>query len=151
MEADPNVASAAKLDQSFDDATLGAASTGNDTNYPFDAETETAQLHPTGTAGRGVPFAAPTRQGQAAIVAIAARVRTQKGDIAAESLGNHVSPDALAQSYVAYSPGQGGTADFGPNPCSRQRRSPASAGCCRPGSGRGSVAAGPGPACHCGR
>jgi hypothetical protein len=126
IQADPNVTSAAKLNQSFDDVTVGAASTGNDTNYPFNPATETAQLYPTGTTGRGVLFTALTPQEQvAALVAIAAWVKTQKGDIAEELLRDYVSPDALAQTYVAYSPGQGGTADFGPNPL--QQASPVSA------------------------
>lgn len=126
IQADPSVASAAKLNQSFDDVTVGAASTGNDTNYPFNAATETAQLYPTGTTGRGVLFTALNPQEQlAALAAIAAWVRTQKGDIAAELLLSYVTPDALAQTYVAYSPGQDGTADFGPNPL--QQASPVSA------------------------
>ena len=117
VQADPNVASAAKLDQSFDDVTMGAAGGGNDTDYPFNAATETAQLYPTGTMGRGVLFTALNPQEQLGVIAaIAAWVRTQKDDIAAELFLNYISPDALAQTYVAYSPGQGGTADFGPNP-----------------------------------
>ncbi len=126
VQADPKAASAAKLNQSFDDVTVGAASTGNDTDYPFNPATETAQLYPTGTTGRGVLFTALTPQEQvAALAAIAAWVRTQKDDIAGELFLNYVSPDALAQTYVAYSPGQGGTADFGPNPL--QQASPVSA------------------------
>ena len=126
IQADPKVAAAAKLNQSFDDVTVGAASSGNDTNYPFNPATETAQLYPTGTTNRGVLFTALTPQEQlSALAVIAAWVRTQKGDIATELLLSYVSPDALAQTYVAYSPGQGGTADFGPNPL--QQATPVSA------------------------
>ena len=121
IQADANVASAAKLDQSFDDVTMGSRGTGSiDTNYPFNAAVETDELYPTGTTGRGVLFTALTRQEQLAVAAaIATWVRTQKGDIAEELFRSYVSPDALAQTYVAYSPGQGGTADFGPDPLQR--------------------------------
>ena len=114
VQADPDGASAAKLDQSFDDMTLGAASSGSDTNCLLNPATGTAQLHLTGATGRGVLFTALSpKQQLAALVAIAAWVKTQKGDIASELFLNDVSPDALAQTCVAYSPGQGGTADFG--------------------------------------
>ncbi|MGI4800764.1 MAG: DUF3500 domain-containing protein [Janthinobacterium lividum] len=118
LQADTNVSSAAKLSASFDDVTMGVSgTTSNDTNYPFNSATETTQLYPTGTTGRGVLFTALTRAEQSAVIsAIAAWVRTQKGDIAQELYQNYVSPDALAQTYIAYSPGQSGTADFSPFP-----------------------------------
>ena len=121
IQADANVAAAAKLGQSFDDVTMGSRGTGNnDGNYPFNAAVETDELYPTGTTGRGVLFTALNRQEQLAVAAaVATWVRTQKGDIAEELFRSYVSPDALAQTYVAYSPGQGGTADFGPDPLQR--------------------------------
>ena len=126
IQADPAVAPAAKLNQSFDDVTMGAAASGNDTDYPFNSATETAQLYPTGTTGRGVLFTSLNQQEQFAVInAIAAWVRTQKGDVAEELFENYVSPDALAQTYVAYAPGQGGTADFSAYPL--QESNPVSA------------------------
>ena len=103
IQADPNVASAAKLDQRFDDVTMGSRGTGSiDTNYPFNPAVETDELYPTGTTGRGVLFTALTRQEQLAVTAaVAAWVRTQKGNIVEELFRSYVSPDALAQTYVA--------------------------------------------------
>ena len=117
IQADPRIASTAKLAQSFDDVTMGVSGSGNDVNYPFDSTKETTELYPTGTTGRGVLFTALNRREQFSVLnAIAAWVGTQKGDIAAELFASYIDPNALAHTYVAYSPGQGGTADFGPNP-----------------------------------
>ncbi len=120
VQADTHVAATAKLTSSFDDVTMGISSTSsgnNDTNYPFNSATETAELYPTGTTGRGVLFTSLNRREQLAVIeAIAAWVGTQKLDISAELFSDYVSPQALAQTYVAYSPGQAGTADFAPYP-----------------------------------
>jgi len=117
IQADSTLATTAKLSGSFDDVTMGAASGGNDTDYPFNSATETAQLYPTGTANRGVLFTAlNTKEKGYVISAIAAWVRTQKSDVAEELYENYVTPAALAQTYVAYAPGSSGTADFSANP-----------------------------------
>lgn len=117
IQADPRVASAAKLAQSFDDVTMGVGGAGNDVNYPFNPATETTEVYPTGTTGRGVLFTALNRREQISVLAaIAAWVGTQKGDIAEELFASYITPSALAHTYVAYSPGRSGTADFGPNP-----------------------------------
>jgi hypothetical protein len=117
IQADTTQAAAAKLSGAFDDVTMGAASSGNDTDYPFNATTETAQLYPTGTTNRGVLFTSLTGKEQAYVInAIAAWVRTQKSDVASELYQDYITPAALAQTYIAYAPGTSGTADFSANP-----------------------------------
>ncbi|MGI4945976.1 MAG: DUF3500 domain-containing protein [Janthinobacterium lividum] len=120
IQSDSNAAAAAKLAGSFDDVTMGISSTSsgnNDTNYPFNSAVETTELYPTGVTNRGVlyPALSPAEQ-KLVLTAMAAWVNTQKSDIATELLSVYTSADALAQTYVAYSPGESGTADFSANP-----------------------------------
>lgn len=116
IQADTTVSSAAKLSESFDDVTMGinsSSSGNNDTNYPFNSATETTQLYPTGTTDRGVLYTSLSSAEQRAVLdAIGAWVITQKADVALDLYLNYVNPTALAETYVAYSPGESGTADF---------------------------------------
>lgn len=118
IQADENISPAAKISGSFDDVTMSvASSTSHDTDYPFNSAIETEKLYPTGTTNRGVLFSQLSPHEQIdTIAAIAAWVRNAKADSAAELFLTYVSPDALAQTYVGYAPGEGGTADFRPFP-----------------------------------
>ncbi|MGI4943978.1 MAG: DUF3500 domain-containing protein [Janthinobacterium lividum] len=120
IQADSTVSNAAKLADSYDDVTMGinsSSSGNNDTNYPFNSATETTELYPTGTTNRGVLYTAlSTAEQKLVLAAMAAWVNTQKVDISTELLATYTSADALAQTYVAYSPGESGVADFSANP-----------------------------------
>ena len=117
LQADTARASEALLTESFDDVTMGVASTQNDTNYPFDSATETTELYPTGTTGRGVLYSALSLPEQRLVrQAISAWVRTQRSQVAQTLEAAYFSGTALDGTYVAMSNGQGGTVDFSPNP-----------------------------------
>lgn len=120
IQADSTVSAAAKLSTSYDDVTTGinsSSSGNNDTNYPFNSATETSQLYPTGTTNRGVLYSSlSSAEKRAVLDAIGAWVVTQKDDVVLDLYFNYVNPTALAQTYVAYSPGESGIADFGSFP-----------------------------------
>ncbi|MFT3790586.1 MAG: DUF3500 domain-containing protein [Rudaea sp.] len=108
IQADSNVASAAKLSSTFSDVVMGATSNG-DTNYPF--------TYPSGTSGRGVLYSSLSSTEQAEVKAvIEAWVNTQAGDIATSLLADYESDTALASTYVGYGVGESGTADFSSDP-----------------------------------
>ena len=118
LQADSNVASKALLSESFDDVTMGinASSSGNnDTNYPFNSATETAQLYPTGTTGRGVLYTKlNANEKKLAREAVLAWLHTQRYPIVSALSAAYLA--GMDQTYVAMSNGLGGTVDFGPNP-----------------------------------
>lgn len=73
--------------------------------------------YPTGTLGRGVLYSNLTSSQQTAVKSmIEAWVKTQAADVADALLAAYEADSALAATYVAYSPSNGGTADFGAYP-----------------------------------
>ncbi|MBK6649890.1 MAG: DUF3500 domain-containing protein [Betaproteobacteria bacterium] len=76
-----------------------------------------ALAYPTGTIGRGVLYNSLSSSQQAAVKSmIEAWVKTQAADVADSLLTAYEADSALAGTYVAYSPGGGGTADFSAYP-----------------------------------
>jgi hypothetical protein len=73
--------------------------------------------YPTGTTGRGVIYTRLSTGQQAGVKAvIEAWAKTQAADVAEALLAAYESDAALATTYIAYAPGNGGTADFGAYP-----------------------------------
>ena len=106
IQADSNVSSAAKLSGTFTDVVHGSNGTNSrDTNFP--------QAYATGTTGRGVLYTSLTSAEQTLVqTLIAAYVNTQKSDIANPLLTHYLSSAQLAQTYIGYGVGTGGTASF---------------------------------------
>ena len=107
IQANATYATAAKLTGTYTDVILGA--NGNsDSNFG-------ALAYP--TTGRGVLFSTLDSAAQADVrAAIEAYVNLMPSDIATTLLAQYESDTALASTYVAYSPGTGGTADFSAYP-----------------------------------
>ncbi|MBB3223958.1 DUF3500 domain-containing protein [Pseudoduganella umbonata] len=106
--ADSTTNAAAKLAGTFTDVLMGAS--GNtDGNYK-------SLVYPTG--GRGLQYSAMNTTQKAYLrAAIEAWAGTQSADVAAALLGEYLSDDALANTYVGYGVGQNGTkADFSAYP-----------------------------------
>ncbi len=108
IQADSNVASAAKLSGTFTDVVHGPNGTGGyDRNFP--------QAYP--TSGRGALYTALTDTEKNYVKAvIEAWVNTQASDIAAKLLADYESDAALNATYVGYGVGTSGTASFPANP-----------------------------------
>lgn len=109
LQADTTLAAAAKLTTVFSDLVMGPGAS-SDTAFRTVA-------YPSGTTGRGV-VGSKLSSAQLALMkaAIQAWAKTQAADVAEALLGAYLTDDALASTYVAYAPGQGGTADFGAYP-----------------------------------
>ncbi len=101
-------ADAARLAGTFTDVLMGASG-NSDGNYKLLAYPAT---------GRGLPYASMNDAQKAYTrAAIEAWVNTQAADVAATLLGEYLSDDALAATYVGYGVGQNGTkADFSAYP-----------------------------------
>ena len=102
-------ASAAKLSVNMSDLMFSSTALG-------DAKFKVLG-YPTGTVGRGVLYSSLSTSQQAAVKGmIEAWVKTQAADVADALLAAYEANTALAATYVAYSPGSGGAADFGAYP-----------------------------------
>jgi hypothetical protein len=109
VQADATVSAAAKLTTTISDLRM-ASTAATDTAFKTIA-------YPTGTTGRGVLYSAMNAQQQAQVKdAIGAWVKTQSADVAQSLLDTYLADAALAQTYVAYAVGGGGSADFGAYP-----------------------------------
>lgn len=107
IQADTANAAAGKLTGTYTDVIMGVANSG-DTNFGKLA-------YP--TTGRGVLYSSLNATEQAYVkTAIEAWVNTQSPEIAAKLLAFYEDSTALASTYVGYSPGTGGTADFAAYP-----------------------------------
>jgi hypothetical protein len=108
LYADGTSAAAAKLAGTFTDVIMGASG-DSDGNYK-------SLAYP--TTGRGLQYASMNDAQKAYTrAAIEAWVNTQAADVAATLLGEYLSDDALASTYVGYGVGQNGTrADFSSYP-----------------------------------
>lgn len=103
LQNNTTYASAAKLSGTYNDVVAGAS--GNtDANFG-------SLAYP--TSGRGLLYSSldTTTQGYVKAV-IEAYVNTMPSDIASDLLSTYESDTALASTYVAYAPGQSGTANF---------------------------------------
>jgi hypothetical protein len=109
LQADSAVSSSALLSSTFTDVIMGVGSDGHDSNYPL--------TYPSGTSGRGVLYTSlTTAEKTAVITAIEAWLDLQAADIADTLRSAYESEAALAETYVGYGVGSGGTADFSSNP-----------------------------------
>ncbi|WP_338758865.1 DUF3500 domain-containing protein [Massilia sp. METH4] len=108
IHADSTASAAAKLAGTFTDVLMGASG-NSDGNYK-------SLVYP--TSGRGLQYPAMNDTQKAYVrAAIEAWVNTQAADVAAALLGEYLSDEALADTYVAYGVGQNGTkADFSAYP-----------------------------------
>lgn len=106
--AEGTTAAAAKLAGTFTDVIMGASG-NSDGNYK-------SLVYP--ATGRGLQYASMNDAQKAYTrAAIEAWVDTQAADVAATLLGEYLSDDALADTYVGYGVGQNGTkADFSAYP-----------------------------------
>ncbi|HEX8605951.1 MAG TPA: DUF3500 domain-containing protein, partial [Pseudoduganella sp.] len=111
IQADGTTAAAAKLAGTFTDVIMGASG-NSDGNYK-------SLVYP--TTGRGLPYGSMNDAQKAYTrAAIEAWVNTQAADVAATLLGEYLSDDALANTYVGYGVGQNGSkADFSAFPNAR--------------------------------
>lgn len=107
IQADSTLSASAKLSGTYTDVVMGIGTTG-DSNFG-------SLAYP--TTGRGVLYSSLSATGQAYVkAAIEAWVNTQAADVATPLLAAYEDDTALAATYVAYAPGQGGTADFSAYP-----------------------------------
>jgi hypothetical protein len=107
LQTDTANAAAGKLIGTYNDVIMGVATSG-DTHFGKLA-------YP--TTERGVLYSSLNATEQAYVkTAIEAWVNTQSPEIAAKLLSVYEDSVALASTYVGYSPGTGGTADFGAYP-----------------------------------
>lgn len=107
LQTDTVNAAAGKLTGTYTDVIMGVE-TSSDTNFG-------KLTYP--TTGRGVLYSSLNAAEQAYVkTAIEAWVNTQSPEIAAKLLSFYEDSAALANTYVGYSPGAGGIADFGAYP-----------------------------------
>jgi hypothetical protein len=108
LYADGTASAAAKLAGTFTDVIMGASG-NSDANYK-------SLAYP--ASGRGLQYVAMNDAQKAYTrAAIEAWVNTQAADVAATLLGEYLSDDALASTYVGYGVGQNGVkADFSAYP-----------------------------------
>ncbi len=106
LQADPTLATTAKLGGTFSDVLMGASGS-TDGNYPF--------TYP--ATGRGALYSTLSAAQQALVkTAIRAWVNNLADDVAATLLAAYENDAALAATYVGFAVGSGGTADFSANP-----------------------------------
>ncbi|WP_321816653.1 MULTISPECIES: DUF3500 domain-containing protein [unclassified Paraburkholderia] len=103
LQANGNYTSSAKLSGTYNDVVAGAVNSA-DSNYG-------ALAYP--TTNRGILYSSLDTTTQSYVRAlIEAYVNTMPSDIATSLLSTYESSTALASTYVGYSPGTSGTADF---------------------------------------
>ena len=109
IQASTVTASLAKLSVSMSDLMFSSTALG-DVRFKV-------LSYPTGTTGRGVLYSSLSSSQQAAVKGmIESWAKTQAADVADALLTAYEADTALASTYIAYSPGTSGTADFGAYP-----------------------------------